>query len=74
MVGSDPQDDVEIPEEFLARADKITQERIETSEDEESYANGDWTESIYELAEELWSQAEEDKITGRADYEMDQLK
>ena len=74
MVGSDPQDDVGIPEEFLARADNIIQERIETSVDEESYANGDWTEAIHELAEELRRQAEEDKITGRADYEMDQLK
>ena len=74
MIGNDPQDDGEIPAEFLARADSLVQERIETSADEQSYSNGDWIEAIYELAEELWAQAEEDKRTGRADYEMDQLK
>ena len=74
MIGNDPQDDGEIPAEFLARADSLVQERIETSADEQSYSNGDWIEAIYEIAEELWAQAEEDKRTGRADHEMDQLK
>ena len=74
MIGNDPQDDGEIPEEFLARADSMVQERIETSIDEQSYSSGDWVDAICELAEELWAQAEEGKRTGRADHEMDQLK
>ena len=66
MTGNDPQDAGEIPEEFMARADRLVQERIETSMDEQSYLNGDWVEAVYEIAEELWAQAEEDKRTDRA--------
>ena len=70
----DPQNDAEILEDFIEQADKLIQERILTSVDEGRYCAGDMVEEIHELAAELWEQAEEDKKTGRADHEMDQLK
>ncbi len=63
-----------MPDKWLNKADEMIQERIETSVDEEEYANGDWAERIYELAGELWAQDEEDRKCAEADHAIDAAK
>lgn len=70
----DPQDEQDIPQKFLDLADQRLQEQIETSVDEEAYTNGDWTERMYELAAELWAEAEQEKLEADANHALDQLK
>ncbi len=71
---TDPQEDQDIPQKFLDLADQRLQEQIETSVDEEAYANGDWTERMYELAAELWAEAEQAKLEADADHAQDMMK
>jgi hypothetical protein len=70
----DPQDDVDVPEEWIEKADQIIQDRIETSVDEERYADGDMVDEIHELAAELWAEHEENEKIRRAEHEIEQAK
>jgi cation transport regulator ChaC len=74
MSGRDPQDEVDVPQKWIDKADQQIQDRIETSVDEERYASGDMVDEIYELAGELWAQDVEDEKHRRAEHEIEQRK
>ncbi len=71
---NDPQDEVDVPQKWIDKADLMAQDRILTSVDEEAYANGDWTDAIYEHAAEMWAQDEEDRKCAKADRQRDEAK